>query len=198
MPKSSPLNSSPDHFVVNEAKTDNDGFKKSISTTQTTWLGKENCDWDFPDNWTNGVPSTSNHAYIPSTTIDENFPIISGNLTINFTIKNDGNLTIEGVVNLTPNGLIQNDGTIEILNVGTLINEGKILNINTLLNKGTLVNKKMITNGGTLINDGVLDNEAAIHNLNELLNNGFIDIDAELVGEGRIDGTNPYWIPPLT
>ena len=184
------LNSAIDTFVVDGAVSDNDGFKKSIAITQTTWLGQENSDWDLPENWTFGVPSSCNHAYIPATTNKDNFPIISGNLTLNFTIKNDGCLFIEGTVEVSPEGLIQNEGTIEIVNIGTLINDGKIINNNKLINYGTIINRKLITNGGTIVNDGVLDNEASIHNLNELLNSGFIDTDNEFVGEGNIVGTD--------
>jgi len=182
------LDDSSDNLVVNGAISDTGAVKKTIPTTQTTWLGKENADWDCPDNWSNGIPSTFNHAFIPATTNDDNFPILTANLSIDFTLKNEGLITIENTTEIFENGLIQNEGTIEIVNIGTLINNGKFVNLDIINNSGTIVNQKIIINEGTLFNEGVIDNEDSIVNMKELFNAGFIDTDAELVGEGEIAG----------
>lgn len=184
------LNNSSDNLVVVGDISGKDGIRKTISTTQTTWLGKENVDWDCPDNWTNGIPSTSNHAFIPATTNDDNFPVLTSNLTIDFTLKNKGIITIENTTEIIRDGLIQNEGTIEISNIGTLINDGKFVNLETINNSGTIVNKKIIVNEGVLFNEGVIDNEETIVNMKELLNNGFIDTDSELVGDGNMSGAD--------
>jgi len=182
------LSDSSDNLVIDGAVSDTDVTKKTISTTQTTWLGKENKDWDCPDNWSNGIPATFNHAFIPATTNEDNFPVLAANLSVDFTIKNEGLITIENTTEIFKNGLIQNEGTIDIANIGTLINNGKFVNLGTINNEGTIHNKKIIVNEGTLINDGVIDNEDAIVNVKELFNTGFIDSDKELAGEGPVDG----------
>ena len=178
------------NLVIDGAISDTNDIKKTISTTHTTWLGKTNTDWNCPDNWTNGVPATFNHAFIPATTKDNNFPVLTANLTIDFTIKNEGLITIENTTEILGRGLIQNEGTIEIVNIGTLINNGKFVNLEIINNYGTIVNKKIIVNEGTFFNEGVIDNEDSIVNMKDLFNKGFIDTDSELSGGGEITGSD--------
>lgn len=184
------LDNSSSKPILDGAISDTDGSKKTISTTQTTWLGKENTDWNCPDNWTNGIPNTFNHAFIPATTNNNNFPILTTNLSIDFTLKNEGSISIENTTEIIGDGLIQNEGTIEIINVATLINNGKFVNLGTITNYGTIINKKTIVNEGRLNNDGVIDNEDSIVNMKELFNSGFIDTDSELTGEGELVGSS--------
>ena len=159
-------------IVYNGAASDNPTEKKSIPTTQTTWLGRENTDWDHPDNWSNGVPAQCNHAFIPETTNKENFPIVSGNLCVDFTIKISGKLYIEGTMEVRPEGLIQIEGLLEVVNIAALINEGKIINNGEFINYGTIINKQLISNGASFVNEGNFDNEASFVNLDEFMNNG--------------------------
>lgn len=184
------LDNSSNNPIVDGGISDSDGIKKTISTTQTTWLGKENTDWHCPDNWTNGIPTAFNHAFIPATTNDNNFPILTTNLAIDFTLKNEGIITIENTTEILEIGLIQNEGIIEIANIGTLINNGKFVNLGTITNEGTIHNQKIIVNEGVLNNDGVIDNEDSIVNMKDLFNNGFIDSDSDLVNDGEIVGAD--------
>ena len=181
------LNKSKNNPFFQGAISDIPTFKKSIPTTQTTWLGKVNSDWDCPDNWSNGIPNTGNHAFIPATTNDDNFPVITGNLSIDYTVKIDGCLYIESTVEVMPEGLLQNEGLLEIRNIGTIINEGKISNLKDFNNYGTLINKNLVNNSGHFFNEGVVDNEATFINLNEFTNNGFVDSDTEIVNKGSLN-----------
>jgi len=177
-------------IVYNGAVSDSPSQKKSIPTTQTTWLGRENTDWDHPDNWSNGVPARCNHAFIPETTNKDNFPVMSGSVIVDFTIKVAGKLIIEGTLELRPEGLVQNEGLLEVTNIAALVNEGKIINNGEFINYGIIVNKQLISNGGSFINEGNFDNEASFINLDEFLNNGFVVSDAELINDGSIENFN--------
>ncbi len=158
--------------------------------SMTSWTGKNGKNWFDPENWSEGVPSKELHAYIPVNPSGKYFPLISDKLSIDFTLKNDGKIEIEGFFVVKENGILQNDGFIENLETGTLVNSGNIMNTGEIINSGTFDNHKIFTNSGTLHNDGLIENENTFVNLGNWLNTGTIDNFSMIANSGTFENFN--------
>jgi len=158
--------------------------------SMTNWTGKSGKNWFDPLNWSHGVPSKDLHAYIPVNPEGECFPLVSDKLCVDFTLKNDGKIEIEGLMVIKESGIFQNDGFIENLETGTFVNSGNIINIGEFINSGTLDNNKIFTNSGTFHNEGLIENENTIVNLGTWLNTGMIDNFSLIANSGTFENFN--------
>ncbi len=157
---------------------------------QTIWTGLKSTDWLDSNNWTKGVPATSRHAIIPQLSRDDRYPVITKNLKINFTLKNQGKLSIEAEVFVMPNGFIQNYGQVANTNVGTLVNQGNVINFGEWINEGTLENNKTFTNQHRCFNEGVIENHNTFVNIGDIVNTGVIDNFSGIDNNGSLENFN--------
>lgn len=174
------------------AIADNPRNMGSDSCSQTSWLGTESQDWENPSNWSNDIPKSNNHAYIPSSSKFTHNPVISHSLTIDFTLKIEGLLYNKGTITIIVKGLIQNDGVIKIDSGGGLINNGKIHNSGTIHNRGLIDNNKVFSNNGNIENEGIIKNAFSIVNLKTFFNAGYNDSDTESVENQQIENFNHF------
>ena len=159
-------------------------------SNQTTWTGNISNQWSDASNWTQGVPSMGVHAYIPSAVVIKQFPIVSSNLKVNFTLKNDGQIQIMAELYIQTKGIIQNYGTLKNCDIGTIINEGNIMNFGEWINEGTCDNKRLFSNNHRLFNNGLIDNENTFVNLGNLVNTGVIDNHKAINNAGNLENFN--------
>ncbi len=159
-------------------------------SNQTTWTGQVDSTWNNASNWTNGIPSFGIHAYIPSKASTSNFPIIDNNLKVNFTLKNDGEISIEAVFLIQKNGIFQNYGVVKNTDAGSVVNEGNIINFGEWINEGCCDNKRIFTNNHQLFNNGLIDNENTFVNIGSLVNTGVIDNHLSINNAGTLENFN--------
>lgn len=157
---------------------------------QTTWTGQVSHLWSEGANWTNGVPSMGVHAYIPKMDSSANAPLISTNLKVNFTLRNDGELCIDAILFVQRNGILQNYGTVKNNDISTITNQGNIMNFGIWINEGTLDNQRIFTNKHQFFNDGNLDNENTLVNMGSLINTGVIDNHKAINNSGTLENFN--------
>lgn len=157
---------------------------------QTIWNGKVSQNWTEIANWTNGVPTFGIHAHIPNLGTDSRYPVISNNLKINFTLKNDGILHIEAELLIQQNGILQNYGRIKNSDIALVTNEGNVINFGEWINQGACENKRIFTNNHRLFNEGLIENNNTFVNLGSLVNTGVIDNYKAINNAGRLENFN--------
>lgn len=157
---------------------------------QTTWLGKASSSWLDVSNWSKGIPSIGVHAYIPDNSTTLFHPIISSNLKMNFTLKNDGRVEIDAELYIQKNGIFQNYGLTKVSDIGTLNNEGNVINFGEWVNEGTCDNKRIFTNHYRMFNEGLFDNENTFVNIGTFVNTGVIDNHRSINNSGKLENFN--------
>jgi hypothetical protein len=157
---------------------------------QTTWTGKVSSSWTEITNWTNGIPSFGIHAHIPKKSELARYPLISKNLKINFTLKNDGEIHIAAELFIQQIGILQNYGIVKNCKNGTVVNEGNIMNFSEWINIGHCKNKRIFTNNHRFFNEGTLDNNNTFINLGSLVNTGEINNSKTINNSGRWENFN--------
>lgn len=157
---------------------------------QTIWTGLKSNDWLDANNWTKGVPGANRHAIIPQLNRADRYPLISKNLKINFTLKNQGKVRIEAEVFLMSNGIIQNYGQFTNTNVGTLVNQGNVINFGEWINEGTLENNNIFTNQHRCFNEGLIENHNTFVNIGDIVNTGVMDNFSEISNKGVLENFN--------
>ena len=157
---------------------------------QTIWTGKTSSNWTENSNWTNGIPSFGIHAYIPEKGAVSYCPLISKNLKINFTLKNDGEIHIAAELFIQQIGILQNYGVVKNCNNGIVLNEGNIMNFGEWVNIGTCENKRIFTNNHRFFNEGILNNNNTFINLGSLVNTGEINNSKTINNSGRWENFN--------
>ena len=148
--------------------------EKTLS--QTNWTGTRDRNWLHAENWSNGLPTSQNHAYIPLSPTGGQFPMITEDCLIDFTIKNDGVITNKGNISITAKGLLQNYGIFENVTRGHILNCGNMVNCGTMVNTGNIENKHVMANGNVIENSGTITNEQQIVDLKKLYQSGFKDM----------------------
>ena len=118
---------------VTDSRTEKTGLNPIVLTV---WTGEEGTDWHNAANWTNGLPTEGKHAYIPTYPKGDQFPVITEECMIDFTIKNDGMIKNNGELTIMPNGLFQNYGILENKIDSKLINKGNCFNAGAIINTG--------------------------------------------------------------
>ncbi|GAB3936681.1 putative Ig domain-containing protein [Larkinella terrae] len=130
-------------------------FSNPSAITQTTWTGSASSNWATAGNWSDGVPTTTLHAIIPSVSrspqIENGTAAVAKSVEVqsgaSLTIVSGGSLTINDFKEFsqTTAGALLNDGTVQ--NNGQLIigNTG-YSGLNGLTNRGTFTNNT----GGTV------------------------------------------------
>ena len=157
---------------------------------QTIWTGKISAAWTEHANWTNGIPSFGIHAHIPKKNDVPHSPLISKNLKINFTLKNDGEIHIAAELFIQQIGILQNYGIVKNAKNGTVVNEGNIMNFGEWVNIGTCENKRIFTNNHRFFNEGILDNKNTFINLGSLVNTGEVNNSKTINNSGRWENFN--------
>jgi len=160
--------------TANEAQNSEDpenthSAEVPISTgSYTVWTGQQGSHWLNLGNWTKGLPSPNNHAFIPQQPSGHHFPVISTHCEINFTLKNEGILINEGRLIVLEAGFIQNDGLIDNAEGARLDNFGRFNNHGTFLNQGLIDNQHVLINGSIIDNQGSILGENQIIDLQNL------------------------------
>ncbi|MEM9822905.1 MAG: hypothetical protein AAF985_17630 [Bacteroidota bacterium] len=147
-----------------------DSSEETEATTGgfTVWTGLQGQHWLDLANWTKGLPSQENHAFIPRQPEGHHFPVISTHCEINFTLKNEGLLIIQGQLIIMEDGFLQNDGLVDNAEGGRINNFGRINNYGTLINQGFIDNQHVLINGNTIENQGSILGENQIIDLQHL------------------------------
>ena len=157
---------------ITDSRTEKTGLNPIVLTV---WTGDEGTDWHNAANWTNGLPTEGKHAYIPTYPKGDQFPVITEECMIDFTIKNDGMIKNNGELTIMPNGLFQNYGILEnkidskLINKGNCFNAGAIINTGYMDNQNIFSNRKMIEKGGSFLG------EERVINTNNINKEGLID-----------------------
>ncbi len=159
-------------------------------SNQTIWTGKANNQWSNTANWTSGIPSFGIHAFVPRMDEETSYPVIDKNLKVNFTLKNEGKIVIESELYIQKNGIFQNYGIVKNDNIGTVVNEGNIMNFEEWINEGTCDNKRIFTNNHRFFNEGLIENHNTFVNLGSLVNTGFIDNHMVINNAGSLENFN--------
>ena len=111
-----------------------------------SWTGNTNTNWDEPNNWSGGVPTSGAIVEIPSGR--PRYPSLEVNPTVaDITIATNATLTIPSGQSLTVSGVLTNNGTITVNSGGSLV-QG---NGSTLAGTGTYVVQRDITAGQRFI-----------------------------------------------
>ena len=116
----------------------------------TTWTGNKNFDWNQEENWSQGIPGKGRHAIIPAAPTGGDYPRITGQITIEFTLKNNGIIDNEGSMLIKQEGIIQNDGQFINREGATISNRGIVMNNGRFINEGTLHNSRIFTQNSKL------------------------------------------------
>jgi len=130
-----------------------DDFETTIEENKTTWSGVTNTDWVTSTNWSNGVPTNSLDASIPSGL--SNYPVIS-------------ETTEAAVYNLN----VDFDASLNLSSGGSLIVSGTStgnVTYNTTLGTENWYLVSSPVFGETYDNDYVASNNLAINNLNNAI-----------------------------
>jgi endoglucanase len=130
-----------------------DDFETTIEENKTTWSGVTNTDWVTSTNWSNGVPTNSLDASIPSGL--SNYPVIS-------------ETTEAAVYNLN----VDFDASLNVSSGGSLIVSGTStgnVTYNTTLGTENWYLVSSPVFGETYDNDYVASNNLAINNLNNAI-----------------------------
>lgn len=159
-------------------------------SNQTIWTGLKDNNWLNALNWSKGIPSIDRHAFIPKLRREDRYPIISRNLKINFTLKNEGQINFQAEIYIMPNGILQNYGQITNVNTGTVINQGNVMNFGEWINEGTLENNKIFTNQHRCFNEGLIENHNTLVNIGSFVNTGTIDNFLAINNNGTLENFN--------
>lgn len=133
----------------------------------TEWTGKKDNHWSDEENWSDGLPFRYLHAYIPRVPQGNHFPEITTEMTLNFTIKNEGVIGNAGRLELQEEGLLQNYGIFKNHRAAQLVNNGKIINQGIVRNWGAINQLNVFCNFHVLENDGVIMRDSPIFTLQD-------------------------------
>ncbi len=148
---------------------------KDHQVSFTTWTGQQGHHWFDLGNWSNGLPAANHHAYIPQEPVGNRFPIFSGHCQIDYTIKNEGVISIDGELSILDKGLFQNEVVLENSAAARLHNYGNLTNKGTIVNTGFIENHHVLVNGHIIENKGSILGENQIIQLDELYQAGILD-----------------------
>ncbi len=163
---------------------------------QTNWIGIADTDWNNTANWTGGVPSAGQTATVLTS---PNNPVITTNLTIDFTLQNFATITIQNVE-------VENAATIVNFGNGIIINNGNFKNNQGQFvnNNGIITNNSQFSNDGTIQSNGlgilenttnaVLDNNsgAGINNFASINNAGIFNNAGSIANSNVIDNSGTF------
>ncbi|HEX7366921.1 MAG TPA: T9SS type A sorting domain-containing protein [Pelobium sp.] len=155
-------------------------ISQPLAITASTWTGTTNTDWNNSGNWSNGVPSSTVNAVIPSGLA--NYPLI-----YNQTKSYLNNLTIDAGVNVNLSDRllvvneIKNNG---IITVNTTANANSALPVRALLNgngKVVFLKTKVLTDAQTHAGNINCDVEVNIGDANSININGMIGGNVKII-----------------
>ncbi|MFT6359378.1 MAG: hypothetical protein ACJAYJ_003608 [Saprospiraceae bacterium] len=151
---------------------------EGIHASKVFWKGGfpgMECDWNLPQNWSNGkVPGWKDLVVISAHFSKNNpFPIISEavNDIAQLEIKSGAKLTITAFGQLTIDGIFCS--SLGLINIGTMMNEGELNIQNTqrfcIHNLGMFINENALSMDKT-IEDGIRESEdSSFVNCGEIL-----------------------------
>lgn len=117
------------------------------------WTGSISSDWNTPGNWNPaGVPSIAGNVVIPGSVVSNNWPVFSGNVTINSIEMQPGSRLNTGGYELTINSVNVNNN----FNGATLSNSSTATDIVINLNTGANGFQSYFT--GNTVNDDIVFN----------------------------------------
>jgi hypothetical protein len=162
------------------------------SYAQTVWTGAVDSDYSNTLNWSLGLPATGELATV---VVSANDPVISNSLTIDYTLQLvSGTLTLDadvinnGTIAEFDAGVLVNNAILSNESGKTIIVNGLMLNNNTVNNQGTIQSSGMGTLensvGGNFNNSAgaLFSNFAMVQNAGDILNDGVIDNCNNFVG----------------